>query len=204
MKLFLTRFSTRLVSLVEQLRMIQEAELVRVPVVEHREEESESESHEVSVASSECHMSSEQNPELASDRDSPVGLLECGVGNLNAAGLLVSNACALSSSSAVLGDAGAALALVLGSVPGGVRKVKSMNCLVEVLASPKQRHTVVAARSRKGRGRPTKFCALVDVGSDIVNASLTDFDIQGRWIPKGWACGMVSVYTTTQLVNQTI
>ncbi|KAK9027270.1 hypothetical protein V6N11_067108 [Hibiscus sabdariffa] len=79
-------------------------------------------------------MDEVQNSELIGDRDSPVGLLECGEGNLDATGLLVSNACALSSPVAVLGDAEAALAPVLGSVPGGVRKVKSVNYLVRLWA----------------------------------------------------------------------
>ncbi|KAK8583508.1 hypothetical protein V6N12_067778 [Hibiscus sabdariffa] len=141
-------------------------------------------SHEASVASPKCHMSSEQ-VRVVSPCWHVNQLLDSGRGGTGCvAGLLVSNACALSSSSAVLGDAGAALAPVLGFVSGGVHKVKSVNCLVEALASPKQRQIVVAACSRKGRGRPAKFRALVDAGSDIVNASLTDSDIQGLGAAK--------------------
>ncbi|KAK8486573.1 hypothetical protein V6N12_001428 [Hibiscus sabdariffa] len=124
------------------------------------------------------------NPELEGDRDSPIGLLECGESNLNAAGSLGCNARASSSSSssplAVVGVAGATLAPVLGAVSGGLRKVKSMNCLVEALASPEQSQVVAAARSHKGLGRPAKNRDLIEVGSDIVNASLIDSDIQGR------------------------
>ncbi|KAK8972988.1 hypothetical protein V6N11_028577 [Hibiscus sabdariffa] len=80
--------------------------------------------------------------------------------------------------SAVVGVAKAALAPVLGVVSGGIRKVKSVNCLVEALTSPEQRQVVAAACSRKGRGRLVKNRVLIEFGSDIVNASLTDSDIQ--------------------------
>ncbi|KAK8490911.1 hypothetical protein V6N11_073345 [Hibiscus sabdariffa] len=81
---------------------------------------------------------------------------------------------------AVVGVAGAALAPVLGAISGGICKVKSVNCLVEALASPEQRQVVAVARSRKGRGSPAKSQGLIKVGSDIMNASLTDSDIQVR------------------------
>ncbi|KAK8556504.1 hypothetical protein V6N12_002903 [Hibiscus sabdariffa] len=169
--------------------VIQEAELVRVPTIEHRDMETGLEmgetSHEASAASPEPHFSGKQvrvvspcwlvnqlwdsghggtgraeldgaiggmldlwmwfwgvlerllgqNPESVGKQDSLVGLLECGDGNLDTAGLLVSDACALSSLVVVLGDVGAALVPVLGSIPGGVWKVKSVNCLVEALGS---------------------------------------------------------------------
>ncbi|KAK8557910.1 hypothetical protein V6N12_010133 [Hibiscus sabdariffa] len=236
--------------------VIHEAELVRIPIVEQWEEESElesgDESHGGSVASPECRVSSEQvrvvsplwqvnrfwdsgrvglggsavkqarsldvvvgpvgacvaldcigagrggvysaddagvagagdrsrvvveavqTSKFFDDRESPIGLLECGAATLNIADLLTTNVCALSSPPAVLGDVGAALAPVLGSVPGGIHKVKSVNCLVEALASPEQRRTVVAAHASRGRGRPTKTHVLIDAASEVVNASLTN------------------------------
>ncbi|KAK8986186.1 hypothetical protein V6N11_082461 [Hibiscus sabdariffa] len=162
--------------------VFQEAEFVRVPAVENQEEEFDSEmgdkSNEVSVGSPQFNVPSEQvrvvspcwvtvdvfqNLELEGDRDSPVGLLECELGSLNATSLLVSNTCALSSPSAVVGVAGATLASVLGSVFDGLRMVKSV---------------VADARSRTGRGRLVKNQVLIEAGSDIVNASLIDSDIQ--------------------------
>ncbi|KAK8495049.1 hypothetical protein V6N12_033920 [Hibiscus sabdariffa] len=119
-----------------------------------------------------------QTPEFVDDQESLIGLLECGASTLNTTDLLTTNVCALSSPPAILGDVGDALVSVLGSVPGGIRKVKSMNCLVEALASPEQRRTVVVARARRGRGRPAKTRVLIEAGSDVVNASLTDSDIQ--------------------------
>ncbi|KAK8496710.1 hypothetical protein V6N11_029317 [Hibiscus sabdariffa] len=86
----------------------------------------------------------------------------------------------LLSSPAALGVTGAALAPVLGSVPDGVRKVKSVNRLVDVLASPEQRRSIAAARARRGRGRPAKTCVLLEADSDLANESLTDSDIQVR------------------------
>ncbi|KAK9020582.1 hypothetical protein V6N11_010602 [Hibiscus sabdariffa] len=171
--------------------VIQEAELVRVPIVEDRDVESESEMgekpNEVSVASPQVHEPSNQvrvpspcwcvnqlwesgdggiagghvrsmdvlagrpasdgldrgrggvcsagdaavatvgdrtkvsmdvglNPELEDNRDSPIGLLECGESNLNVAVSLGCQACVSSSPSAVVGVAGAALAPVLAIV----------------------------------------------------------------------------------------
>ncbi|KAK8985007.1 hypothetical protein V6N11_082627 [Hibiscus sabdariffa] len=153
--------------------VIQEAELVWVPTVDHRDVEIGSEmgdkSYGASVASPEPQSWATrstfgdrggvrsagdvvdafvedqfrecavvvQTPESIGKRDSLVGLLECGEGNLVMVGLLVGDTCALSSPVAVLGDDRAALASVLGSIPGGVRKIKSVNCLVEALGSPK-------------------------------------------------------------------
>ncbi|KAK8495383.1 hypothetical protein V6N12_057210 [Hibiscus sabdariffa] len=56
----------------------------------------------------------------------------------------------------VLGTDGATVAPVIGSVQAGVRKVKSVNTLVEALGSPAQKRVIVAAKSRQGRGRPVK------------------------------------------------
>ncbi|KAK8596579.1 hypothetical protein V6N12_065062 [Hibiscus sabdariffa] len=61
-----------------------------------------------------------------------------------------------SPSTSVLGLAGAAVAPVIRSAHGGARKVKSVNTLVEALGSPAQKRVIVAARSRRGRGRPAK------------------------------------------------
>ncbi|KAK8510419.1 hypothetical protein V6N12_011784 [Hibiscus sabdariffa] len=145
--------------------VFQEAEFVRVPAVENQEEEFDSEmgdkSNEVSVVVGiewwwdsrgharsldvvVGHYAARDRPdggrgELEGDRDSPVGLLECELGSLNATSLLVSNTCALSSPSAVVGVAGATLASVLGSVFDGLRMVKSVNFLVVALASSEQR-----------------------------------------------------------------
>ncbi|KAK8499745.1 hypothetical protein V6N12_073010 [Hibiscus sabdariffa] len=59
-------------------------------------------------------------------------------------------------STAFLGLVGAAAAPIIGSAHGGARKVKSGNTLVEALGSPAQKHVITAARSGRGRGRPTK------------------------------------------------
>ncbi|KAK8513966.1 hypothetical protein V6N11_021565 [Hibiscus sabdariffa] len=59
-------------------------------------------------------------------------------------------------STMVSGLVGAAAAPVIVSAHGGARKVKSVNTLVEALGSPAQKHVIVAARSRRGRGRSAK------------------------------------------------
>ncbi|KAK9006335.1 hypothetical protein V6N11_035376 [Hibiscus sabdariffa] len=59
-------------------------------------------------------------------------------------------------STAVLGLGGAAAAPVIGFSHGGVRKVKSVNTLVEALGSLAQKHVIAAARSRRGLGRSAK------------------------------------------------
>ncbi|KAK8986861.1 hypothetical protein V6N11_055182, partial [Hibiscus sabdariffa] len=169
--------------------VIQEAEFVRILVVEQREEESESELgmtptgavwlRQMKQARSLDVVVGRAGASVALDciGAGRGGFLECGAATLNTADLLTTNACALSSPSVILGDAGTALASILGSVLGGIRKVKSVNCLVEALASPEQRRTVFAAHAHRGRGRSAKTRVLIDAGSDVVNASLTDSDI---------------------------
>ncbi|KAK8510411.1 hypothetical protein V6N12_011776 [Hibiscus sabdariffa] len=122
--------------------VFQEAELDRDPTVENQEEfESE-----MGISPTSCGtrvLVGQWGHDLSLDvvmghyaaRDHPDGGHG---GNLNAANLLVSNGCALSSPSAVVGVVGAALVPVLGSVPDGLRKVKSVKFLVEALASPEQ------------------------------------------------------------------
>ncbi|KAK8528227.1 hypothetical protein V6N12_074762 [Hibiscus sabdariffa] len=228
--------------------VIQEVELVWVPIVEDRDVESESEMgekpNEVSVTSPQVHVPRNQvrvaSPcwrvnQLWDSGDGGVvggharsmdvlagcparGGLDRGRGGVCSAGdaavATVGDRTKVSMDVAVVGVVGAALAPILGAVSGGICKVKSVNCLVEALASPEQRQVVAAARSRKGGGRPMKSRGLIEVGSDIVNASLTYSDIQegtrfvaessivarhyvlmkGQWIPEDWECGMVSVY----------
>ncbi|KAK8510412.1 hypothetical protein V6N11_082454 [Hibiscus sabdariffa] len=87
-------------------------------------------------------------PESVDNRESPLGLIDCAA----ASSRMVIADNNLSSSLAVLGVTDAALAPMLGTVLGGVRKVKSVNCLVEALASPEQRRSIIVARARRGRG----------------------------------------------------
>ncbi|KAK8600242.1 hypothetical protein V6N12_050098 [Hibiscus sabdariffa] len=102
--------------------------------------------------SREC-VAVEQAPEFTVARDSPLGyILVCDGAKEKVSGLML----------------------------GSVRKVKSVNLLVEALGSLAQWCVVAAARSRTGRGRPTKGISLVEAGGDVVNASLTDSDIQIR------------------------
>ncbi|KAK9042333.1 hypothetical protein V6N11_017410 [Hibiscus sabdariffa] len=75
---------------------------------------------------------------------------------------------------------GVAVAPVIGVAQGGVRKVNSVNSLVEALGSPAHQCTIIVARSRRGRGRPTKGGGVVESGGEVVNDSLTDSDIQAR------------------------
>ncbi|KAK9033689.1 hypothetical protein V6N11_049875 [Hibiscus sabdariffa] len=105
------------------------------------------------------------------------GILTYGKDDLATARLLLNDNYALSSQVAVIGDVGATLVLVLGSVLGSIWKVKSVNCLVETLRSPEQRRVVVVVRSRKGHGRPTKARGLVEASCDMLNASLMDSDV---------------------------
>ncbi|KAK8540136.1 hypothetical protein V6N12_046428 [Hibiscus sabdariffa] len=63
-----------------------------------------------------------QTSDFVDDRESLTGLLECGATTLNTADLLTTDACALSSPPVVLGDAGAALAPVMGSFRVGFVK----------------------------------------------------------------------------------
>ncbi|KAK8501490.1 hypothetical protein V6N12_010238 [Hibiscus sabdariffa] len=162
--------------------VIQEAEFVRILVVEQREEESESELGMTPTGAVWLRqMKQARSLDVVVGRAGASVALDCiGAGRgatLNTADLLTTNACALSSPSVILGDAGTALASILGSVLGGIRKVKSVNCLVEALASPEQRRTVFAAHAHRGHGRSAKTRVLIDAGSDVVNASLTDSDI---------------------------
>ncbi|KAK9033200.1 hypothetical protein V6N11_018237 [Hibiscus sabdariffa] len=92
-------------------------------------------------------------------------------------GLALGDNCVTSSLAAVLGGDGAALALIIGYVSGGFRKVTSVNTLVEALGSMAQRHVIVAARSMRGRRHPAKGNCLVETGVDVVNASLMDSGI---------------------------
>ncbi|KAK8490909.1 hypothetical protein V6N11_073343 [Hibiscus sabdariffa] len=115
-------------------------------------------------------------PESVANRESPLGFLE---GVTASSKTTVANNDLLSSPAA-LGVTGASLAPVLGSVLGGVRKVKSVNRLVEALASPEQRRSIAIARARRGCGRPVKTCVLLEADSDVANASLKDSDIQVR------------------------
>ncbi|KAK8561059.1 hypothetical protein V6N12_048135 [Hibiscus sabdariffa] len=144
--------------------------------------------------SREC-VATVQALESVGRRDSLVGLLDCGEGNLATTGRLQGDNCASSSLVAVIGNTGAALASVLGSVLGGVRKVKFVNCLVKTLGSPEQRRVVAIARSRKGCGRPAKACGLVEAGDDVVNPSLTDSDIQGYLLLFRSRCVWVATLT---------
>ncbi|KAK8590014.1 hypothetical protein V6N12_024400 [Hibiscus sabdariffa] len=93
-------------------------------------------------------------------------------------GLPLGENCVTSSPVVVLCGVGAALVPIIGTIPGGVRKVKSVNSLVEALGLSAQHHIIAAACSRRGCGRPTKGTCLVEAGGDVVNASLTDSDIQ--------------------------
>ncbi|KAK9010491.1 hypothetical protein V6N11_036998 [Hibiscus sabdariffa] len=116
-------------------------------------------------------------PESVDNRESHLGLLDCVAASSKTTVVVIANN-DLSSSPVVLGVTGAALAPVLGSIPGGVRKVKSVNYLVEALALPEQRRSIAVARARRGCGRPAKTCVLIKVDIDVANASLTDSDIQ--------------------------
>ncbi|KAK9004446.1 hypothetical protein V6N11_002246 [Hibiscus sabdariffa] len=167
---------------------IQEAELVRIPVVEQPEEESDievgDEPHGTSVVSPEGRVGSDGNAvKKARSLDVVVGnvgvsdALTCFGGGCRGvcsaddvrvawAGIDLGTlwrssrlqSLLLIGSLPALGVTGAALAPILGSVPGGVCKVKSVNRLVEALASPEQRRSIAAARARRRRGRPGKTC----------------------------------------------
>ncbi|KAK8516320.1 hypothetical protein V6N12_068928 [Hibiscus sabdariffa] len=96
-------------------------------------------------------------PKSAAGRDSPVGFtlgdnheLVEKLGSIDGEHGVVFPA------GAILGSVGAAVALVIGSVKDSARKVKSVNSLVEALGSPAQQRVLVAARSMRGRDRPTK------------------------------------------------
>ncbi|KAK9042411.1 hypothetical protein V6N11_017486 [Hibiscus sabdariffa] len=187
-----------------------EAELVRVPVVEHREEEFELEmgdkSHEVSVASPElnvwvrarsldvvvgCAGASVALDRLVGSHGGVCSVSDVAyaiVGNLSRVNVdVVKNSELVGDWDSLVGllkygeDVGTVLAPILGSVLGGFRKVKSVNCLVEALASLEQRQIVAAARSRKGRGCPGENHALIDAGNDVVNVSLTEYNI---WVSQ--------------------
>ncbi|KAK8498946.1 hypothetical protein V6N12_046887 [Hibiscus sabdariffa] len=88
--------------------------------------------------------------------------------------------CHFISAVTILGSNGAAVAPVLGSTQGGPRKVKLVNYLVEALGSPTEQCATNAARTRRGRGCPTKVRCPVDASGDVVNVSLTDSYIQAR------------------------
>ncbi|KAK8600558.1 hypothetical protein V6N12_050411 [Hibiscus sabdariffa] len=81
---------------------------------------------------------------------------------------------------AVVGFVGAVVASVIGVAQGGAWKEKSMNSLVEALGSPAQQHVIVVARSRRGRGQPSKGSGMVESGVEVANNSLTDSNIQAR------------------------
>ncbi|KAK8509009.1 hypothetical protein V6N12_016853 [Hibiscus sabdariffa] len=113
-----------------------------------------------------------QAPESAVVRDSHLGHILGGD-----CAMSLGDNCVTSPPAVVLGDAEATLAPIIGSVPASVRKIKSVNSLVEALGSSAQWCVVHAARSRRGHGRPRKGICLVEAGGDVVNASLTDSDI---------------------------
>ncbi|KAL4376869.1 hypothetical protein GQ457_02G028520 [Hibiscus cannabinus] len=83
-------------------------------------------------------------------------------------------------STAVLGLVRAAVAPVIETAHGGVRKVKSVNILVEALGSLAQKRVIAAARCRRGCGRPAMVSRVEEAGGVVENESLTNSDIQAR------------------------
>ncbi|KAK8519578.1 hypothetical protein V6N13_133471 [Hibiscus sabdariffa] len=77
-------------------------------------------------------------PESDTVRDSALGNMVAGEGNRETAGGL----CSTIPSPMVIGGAGAALVAVVGAVSGGIRKVKSINSLLEALGSTEQRRVM--------------------------------------------------------------
>ncbi|KAK9044590.1 hypothetical protein V6N11_058488 [Hibiscus sabdariffa] len=61
----------------------------------------------------------------------------------------------------VVGAAGAMLIPTIGTIPGGVRKVKSVTSLVEALSSSAQQRVIAVARSKRGRSQPARNHGLV-------------------------------------------
>ncbi|KAK8491834.1 hypothetical protein V6N12_041500 [Hibiscus sabdariffa] len=113
--------------------------------------------------------------------DSNVGHIEGGVYEFDEALVLNFGENRVNSpSAAILGTTGASLAPIIGIAQGGARKVKSMKALVEALGSPAQHRFIVVAYNQRGHGRPLKVNYLVEASGDVVNASLTDSNIQAR------------------------
>ncbi|KAL4387071.1 hypothetical protein GQ457_09G013140 [Hibiscus cannabinus] len=95
-------------------------------------------------------------------------------------GHVVGENCEGAPSTMILGLAGAAAAPVIGFAHGGARKVMSVNTLVSALGSSAQKRVIAAARSRRGRGRPTKVSRVEEAGGVMANDLLTNSDIQSR------------------------